>query len=124
MKATILAMAIGLASLAADRPDPRGVKKTYCSPEAGAQLVLCRIYHDGGLVLEFSRPVANAFFLFEGQGVVEVWLRRKDIGNENGVQIYEPANGATGIGISIDPGYVAVRLTGELIVIEDVVYAE
>ncbi len=121
-------IAIGMmvvVGLAAERPDPRGAaKEIHCKPEAGAILVLCRVYHDDGLVLEFARPVTNAFFLFgSSDAFVEVWLRRIDIGDASRAKIHGPAPNGTGVGISIDPGYVAVRLTGRLLVIEDVVYA-
>ena len=110
------------ATLLANRPDPRTHDENRCRAEAGENLTLCRIYHNDGLILEFTRPVTNAFFLFDGCAKIELWLRRVDIGNAEGSQVYEPIHG--GIGIGITPGFVAARVTGKLVVIEDVVYAE
>ncbi len=103
------------------------VTPAECSIGAGDNLDLCAIWHHpkGGLVLEFGRPVKNAFFWLQGAETrVDVWLRREDIGDLGRVQTYLPNEGddEMAIGISFDPPYIAVRLVGDLVTVEDVVY--
>ena len=104
------------------------VAPAECSICCGDNLDLCAINNTpDGLILEFGRPVSNAFFWLKGSDArIDVWLRRQDIGNLDRAQTYLPNEGADemGIGISFDPPYVAVRLVGHIVTVEDVVYGD
>ena len=103
------------------------VTPAECNICCGDNLDLCAINNTpDGLILEFGRPVSNAFFWLKGaDSRIDVWLRREDIGTDR-VQTYLPDEGddVLAIGIAFDPPYVAVRLIGDIVTVEDVVYSD
>ncbi len=107
------------------------VQQADCDIGVGENLELCSIYtHDaGGLVFEFARPVKTAFFWVLGEDArVDVWMFREDVGNLDKVVHPTAALAIDGViymGIGYDPGYVAVRIVGDVIVtVEDLVWAD
>lgn len=93
----------------------------------GDNLDLCGIHAhpEGGLVLEFGRPVRTAFYWLTGPDArVDIWLRREDVGNLGLAQTHTPIGGELYRGIGTDPPYAAVRLVGRIETIEDVVYGD
>lgn len=103
------------------------VTPAECSICCGDNLDLCAINNTpDGLILEFGRPVSSAYFSLTGAGAqVDVWLRREDIGTGR-FQTFLPYEGDDEMarGISFDPPYVAVRLTGRTVAIKDIVYGD
>lgn len=101
-----------------------------CQIGAGSNLELCHIHHDCvGLVVEFAKPVTNAYVLVSGENIlVEYWCFRDDIGDtfkamKWGRFPWQSKDVPWGAGIGSKPGYVALRITAEKIhTIEDVVY--
>ena len=111
------------------------VAPSDCLIGVGDNLDLCAIWHhpEGGLVLEFGRPVKTAFFWVIGEDGeeprVDVWLRRQDVGDlDKAVEPRPPViNGIIYTGKGYDPGFVAVRVVGTLFPksgIEDIAYCD
>ena len=107
-----------------------------CFASDGSEIHLCKMYRenrsaDGGLILEFQRSVTNAFFILAGpEAKIELWTRRSDVGDVSkatGVYLpFQPLEEGElwGIGISQTPAYIAARLSGTFVVIEDLVYVD
>lgn len=104
--------------------------ESTCVPTGGGVLRLCDVYwQGGGLILEFSEPVSSGFFLLRRcNALVETWSRREDIGDAalsvHFLPQFEVDDEGFGIGVGVKPPFVAVRLTGDVLKVEDIVYAK
>lgn len=101
-----------------------------CVPLGGDPIVLCKVYSSqGGIIFEFANPVSSGYYLLRGcDARVETWSVREDIGDSDKASHYLPRfvidEDTWGIGVGQIPPYVAVRLTGDIVAFEDIVYAE
>lgn len=103
-----------------------------CFIGMGDQIILCKIYHHGSsVILEFEHGVSSMYCDLAGpRAKVEYWTSREDIGDLSKAVIRVPDERPIdpcefwGIGFGQSPPIVAVRLSGRIGTIEDIVYSD